>query len=277
MVIIMDINHKYKLNNGIEIPALGIGTYRSLPGRETIEALETALEYGYRHIDTAAMYGNEKEVGQVIRESGIKREDIFVTTKLWNDNHGFKNALGAFDTSYKNLNIDYVDLYLIHWPVTGRRVESWKALEKLYGEGIVKAIGVSNYTIRHLQETLNNSEIKPAVNQVEMHPFLYQKDLIDFCEKHDVKIEAYSPLTRGTKFKDPVILSIVEKYGKTAPQIMIRWALQNDFVVLPKSVHKNRIKENSEVFDFEISEADMKMLNELNNDFRITWDPSNVE
>lgn len=273
----MDINHKYKLNNGIEIPALGIGTYRSQPGRETVEAIEFALELGYRHIDTAAMYGNEKEVGQVIRESGIKREEIFVTTKLWNDDHGFKNTLSAFDRSYKNLNIDYIDLYLIHWPVTGRRVESWKALEKLYGEGIVKAIGVSNYTIRHLQETLNNSEIKPAVNQVEMHPFLYQKDLIDFCEKHDVRIEAYSPLTRGTKFKDPVIISFVEKYGKTPAQIMIRWALQNEFVVLPKSVHQNRIKENSEVFDFEISESDMAILNELNNDFRITWDPSNVE
>lgn len=273
----MDINFRHRLNNDYLIPAIGIGTYKTKPGKETLESLEFALEIGYRHIDTAAFYGNEKYVGQAIKNSGIKREEIFVTTKLWNDDHGFKNAISAFEQSYNNLGIDYIDMYLIHWPVSGRRLETWRALEKLYGEGVVKSIGVSNYTIKHLQETLNKSEIKPVINQVEMHPFLHQNELVEFCEKHNVKVSAYSPLTRGEKFSNPVIKKLANKYDKSPAQIMIRWALQRGLVVIPKSVTKERIKENIEVFDFIISSEDMELINSLNSDYRITWDPSNVE
>lgn len=273
----MNIDFKYKLNSGNDIPALGIGTYKSRPGNETIKALEYALEIGYRHIDTAHMYGNEMDVGKVIKESGIKREEIFITTKLWNDDHGFDNAMKAFDKSYSNLGLEYIDLYLIHWPVTGRRLETWKALEKLYAQGVVKSIGVSNYTIKHIQETLNNSEIKPSVNQVEFHPFLFQKELMVFCEKHNIKLEAYSPLTRGEKFSNPIINSLSQKYDKSPAQIMIRWALQHNLIVIPKSVHPQRIKENADVFDFNLSEDDMKILDDLGDNYRITWDPSNVE
>ena len=273
----MDLKSTITLNDGVQIPGLGLGTFRSSPGRETIEAVEYALDLGYRHIDTAAMYGNEEEVGKAVRNSNIARKDVFVTTKVWNDDHGYDETLKAFDESYRKLDIDYVDLYLIHWPLPGKRIETWKALEKLKEEGLVRSIGISNYTIKHTEEVLNESGVKPSVNQFELHPYLYQKELIDYLWKNDIHVEAYCPLTRARKLDDPKLAAIAEKYNKTSAQILIKWSLQRGFVVIPKSVHKSRIKENADVFDFEISDEDMTKIDNFHEDYRVTWDPSKVD
>jgi diketogulonate reductase-like aldo/keto reductase len=273
----MTIDSTIKLNNNIEIPRLGLGVYLSKPGKITFDAVIWAMEAGYRHIDTAKAYRNEGDVGKAIKESGIKREEIFVTTKLWNEDQGFESTLKAFDNSLDDLGLDYVDLYLIHWPVEQKRTESWRALEKIYNEGRAKAIGVSNYTIKHLKEMDDYAEVKPVINQVEFHPFLFQENLLDYCRFREIQLEAYSPLARAEKLDDPNIKEIADKYSITPAQIMIRWSLQHDLVVIPKSVHKERIIENSQVFDFEISEDDMDRLNSLNEDIRIAWDPTNVE
>ena len=273
----MTIDSTIKLNNNIEIPRFGLGVYLSKPGKKTFDAVIWALEAGYRHIDTAKAYKNEGDVGKAVKESGIKREEIFVTTKLWNEDQGFESALKAFDNSLDDLGFDYVDLYLIHWPVEKKRRESWRALEKIYSEGRAKSIGVSNYTIKHLKEMDNYAEIKPVINQVEFHPFLYQKDLLDYCRIKEIQLEAYSPLARAEKLDDPNIQTIARNYSKSTAQLLIRWSIQHNLVVIPKSVHKERIIENSRVFDFEISEEDMEKLDSLNEDIRIAWDPTNVE
>ncbi len=273
----MNIESTIKLNNGIEIPILGLGTYLSNPGNETQYACEYALDYGYRHIDTAAFYKNEEDVGKAIRNSRIPRDEIFVTTKLWNADQGYESALKAFDLSMQKLNIDYIDLYLIHWPLEVKRHDSWKALEKIYESDKVRSIGVSNYTIKHLKELLDRFEIVPVVNQIEFSPYLYQKELQDFCESNSIFIEAYTPITRGKKLNDPKLVEIAKHYGKTSAQILIKWALQINTIVLPKSVHKDRIKENADIFDFEISQDDMIKLSEFNEDFRTSWDPSKIK
>ena len=273
----MTIDSVIKLNNNIEIPRLGFGVYLSKPGKETFCAVTWALKAGYRHIDTARAYKNEGDVGKAIKESNLKREDIFVTTKLWNQDQGYENALKAFDASMDDLSLDYVDLYLIHWPVEGKRRESWRALEKIYQEGRAKSIGVSNYTIKHLKEMDNYAEVKPVINQVEFHPFLYQEDLLEYCKIKNVQLEAYSPLARAERLDDPNIKEIADKYKKSPAQIMIRWSLQQDLVVIPKSAHRDRINENADVFDFEITEEDMEKLKSLNEEFRIAWDPTNVD
>jgi diketogulonate reductase-like aldo/keto reductase len=273
----MDINSKCILNNNYEMPYFGLGVYKAAPGKETIEAVSYALEIGYRLIDTASVYGNEKEVGIAVNQSGIPRKDIFVTTKLWNDDHGYDSALKAFDDSLKRLNLDYVDLYLIHWPVPGLRKDSWKALEKIYSEGRCKAIGVSNYMIKHLEEMKHYAEIIPAVNQVEFSPFLYQKELLNYCIENTIQVEAYSPLARMKKKDNPVVNRIAKKYKKTHAQILIRWCLEHKLIVIPKSSDKKRIKENADVFDFSLSNEDMKSLNSLNENFRVSWDPSEIE
>lgn len=273
----MDINTDLKLNNGIDIPVLGLGTYKSHPGTETVNAVRYALDTGYRHIDTAALYANEKDVGLAIRQGGIAREKIFITTKVWNSAQGYNNTLKAFDESLKKLNTDYIDLYLIHWPVPESRNETWKALEKLYSDGKAKSIGISNYTINHIEELLKSCGIVPSVNQVELSPFLQQPKLMEYCKEKGIVVEAYSPLTRGKKFKDKRLLGIAEKYSKSPAQIMIRWALQYDTVVLPKSAHPERIKENADVFDFEISPEDMEYIKTFDENFRIAWDPSGIE
>lgn len=265
-----------KLNNGAEIPLLGLGVFKASPGRETRDAVLHALKAGYRHIDTAAMYGNERDVGEAVRESGIPREEVFITTKLWNSDHGYDRALRAFRKSLDNLGMDYVDLYLIHWPVEDRRVETWKALMKLREEKKCRAIGVSNFTIRHLEELLSQTSVVPAINQVEFSPFLYQKELLDYCKQHNIQLEAYSPLTRGRRLDHKIITSIAQKYDKTAPQVMIRWALQHDIVVIPKSVHREYIEQNADVFNFSLSDEDMVQLDSLNEDFRVAWDPSSI-
>jgi diketogulonate reductase-like aldo/keto reductase len=263
-----------KLNSGTEIPMLGLGVFQTPPGRVTQKAVKYALKVGYRHIDTASLYGNEEDVGRGVRDSGVPREEVFVTTKLWNSDHGYDSAMSACDTSLWRLGLGYIDLYLIHWPVPELRSETWKALVELKRRGSCRAIGVSNYTVRHLQELLDSSEVTPAVDQVEFNPFLYQKELLRFCDSKGIQLEAYSPLTRGHKLHHPLVLEVAQRYSKSPAQVMIRWGLQQGLVVIPKSTRPERIKENSEVFDFEISSADMSRLDSLSQGLRTVWDPT---
>jgi methylglyoxal/glyoxal reductase len=265
-----------KLNSDGEIPMLGLGVYQTPPGRATQEAVKFALKVGYRHIDTASLYGNEEDVGRGVRDSGVPREQVFVTTKLWNSDHGFDSALRACDRSLKKLGLGYIDLYLIHWPVPEIRNETWNALIELQRRGSCRAIGVSNYMVRHLEELLESSKVTPSVNQVEFNPFLYQKELLSYCEGKGIQLEAYSPLTRGHKLRHPAVLSVAQRYSKSPAQVMIRWALQHGLVVIPKSARPERIKENSEVFDFEISTADMAKLDSLGEDLHTDWDPTDA-
>ncbi|CAG8655445.1 2116_t:CDS:2 [Gigaspora margarita] len=262
------------LNNGNKIPVIGLGLFQTESGQTAKQATLWALEAGYRHLDTAAMYANEKDVGIAIAESKIPREDIFITTKIWNTGkfiaNGYESTLKAADTSLKNLQSGYIDLLLLHSPLPGpqKRAESYKALQELVKRGLVKSIGVSNYGVKHLQELLDsNPEIKPAVNQI--HPWLTRSDIVSFCNKHNIVVEAYSPLTRGKKLNDPILTGIANKYGKTPAQILVRWGLQHNFVILPKSTKLERIIENANVFDFEIKKSDMETLD--------AWDPTVAE
>ena len=265
-----------KLNNGVMIPRLGLGVYQSPPGQVTQKAVEYALKTGYRHIDTARIYNNESDVGSALRNSGIRREDVFITTKLWNSDQGYETALKACDASLKRLGLKYLDLYLIHWPVQETRDTSWKALVQLLKNGRARAIGVSNYTIHHLAELLDKSDIVPMVNQVEFSPFLYQKQLLDYCEKNKIQLEAYSPLTQGAKLNHPRIKEIAKKHDKTPAQVLIRWSLQHNLITIPKSVREERIKENSQVFDYNLTTEDMRILDSLDENFRNSWDPTNI-
>lgn len=270
----LDLTTRIKLNNGTEIPIFGLGTYRAKAGEETEKAVLTALEVGYRHIDTAAIYGNEEDVGRALAKSEVPREEIFVTTKLWNRDHGYESTLAAFERSLNKLGLEYVDLYLIHWPVEDLRLETWKAMEKIYREGKARAIGVSNYMQWHLEELLPVAEVVPAVNQVEFSPYLYQKELQKFCEDRGIKIEAYSPLTKGRKLGDARLVEIAEKYGKTPAQILLRWCIQKGTIILAKSSKPERIQENASIFDFEISQEDMNLLDQFDEGLRTGWDPS---
>jgi diketogulonate reductase-like aldo/keto reductase len=274
----MNIDSTFTLNNEVKIPIFGLGMYLSHSGEMARNAIQQALKCGYRHFDTASFYANEQDIGQIIREIDIPREEIFVTTKLWNDDHGYDSTRQALDLSLQQMQLEYVDLYLIHWPVEGLRLESWKALEKAYSEGTARAIGVSNYMINHLKELLENSQIVPAINQFEISPFNYQsrKDVIDYCRSQNIHVEAYSPLTKGRKIKDPDLIKIGEKYRKSSAQILIRWALEHQFIVIPKSSNEHRIRENTEVFDFELSQEDMDFLNCLDENLVTSWDPTNT-
>jgi len=254
------------LNNGVKIPRLGLGVYQAPPGESTLRAVKYALKIGYRHIDTAWLYGNEIDVGRAIRESGIEREEIFITSKVWNNDQGYQSTLAACDRSLKLLGLPYVDLYLIHWPVEGRGKDTWKAMIQLLNEGKTRAIGVSNFEVFHLQDIFQNFDVIPSVNQVEFHPFLFQEKLLEFCKNSNIQLEAYSPLTRGQKLNHHILVGLAKKYGKSSAQILIRWNLQHGLVVIPKSIHENRIRENIQVFDFQIEEKDMKLLNSLNED-----------
>ena len=267
----LDIKSTAKLNNGQQMPILGLGVWQMAKGQETANAVLRALQVGYRHIDTAKIYGNEESVGEAIRKSGIARDEIFVTTKLWNDDHGDPEK--ALDQSLQRLGMDYVDLYLIHWPGSDSdNLETWKVMEKFPAAGKCRAVGVSNFSITHLKELLAHSELMPAVNQVEFHPYLYQKDLLQYCSSENIQLEAYSPLTKGQRLEDPKLLAIAQKYSKSAAQILIRWSLQLGLVVIPKSADPVRIKENSEVFDFEISPEDMERLNAFDENLRLVSD-----
>lgn len=272
-----NISYRIKMNNGIEIPQLGLGVYLTKSGSECINAIHWAFEAGYRHVDTAKFYRNEKDVGEAIRNSGINRKEVFVTTKLWNEDHGYDSALKAFDKSLKTLNIDYIDCYLIHWPVHEKRKDSWKALEKIYESGYCKSIGVSNYMIPHLKELFTYANIIPAINQVEFNPFIYQKDLLEECNKNKIILEAYAPLTRSKKLNDKKVLSIAQRHKKSNAQVLIRWAIQHELVVIPKSVHKERIIENANVFDFILDESDMEILDNMDEGFRSSWDPTKID
>ena len=267
----LSLESKTKLNNGIEIPYLGLGVYQTAPGETTVRAVSYALKIGYRHIDTAELYGNETEVGLALRASGINREDVFITTKVWNNHQGYDSTVRACQGSLGRLGLSYVDLYLIHWPVQGLGNETWRAMAGLLAQGKVRAIGVSNYSIQNLNEVLNTSDIVPAVNQVEFHPFLYQEELLRFCKKTNIKLEAYSPLTRGKRLNHPSILKVANKHGKTPAQVLIRWGLQHDAVELPKSIQEARIQENSRVFDFSLDTEDMKLLNSMNENFHTVF------
>ena len=270
-----DIKSHIILNNGVKMPWLGFGTYRAKNGAELIEAVKEALRIGYRHIDTASFYGNEEEVGIAIKESGVPREEIFLVSKIWMSDHGYEKTLQAFKTSIKKLVTDYLDLYLIHWPQSLNK-ETWKALEKLYKEGYIRAIGVSNFTSKHLKDLLEDVEIIPAVNQVEFHPKLVQNELMEFCKKYNIQLEAWSPLMRGKIFLIPLFQHLSQKYERTISQIVLRWNLQIGVVTIPKSTTLSRIKENADIFDFEISKEDMKKIEELNNGLRIGMNPDEV-
>ena len=273
--MLLTIQSRTRLNNGVKIPRLGLGVYQSPPGRITQRVVKYALKIGYRHIDTAMVYGNETDVGAALRESGLTRGEVFITTKLWNSNQvGYDSTLQACEGSLRRLGLTYIDLYLIHWPAQGisNSIEIWRAMVHLLREGKSRAIGVSNYTIDDLKEILQDSDFVPAVNQVEFHPFLYQKDLLSFCEKNSIQLEAYSPLTRGKRLNHPTVLAVAKKYGnKTPAQVMIRWSLQHNLVVIPKSVHENRILENSQVFDLELRAEDMKLLESLNENLQTVF------
>jgi diketogulonate reductase-like aldo/keto reductase len=265
-----------KLNNGVSMPLLGLGVYLMRPGKETYEAVKAALEIGYRLVDTASFYGNEEDVGRAVRDSAVPREEVFITTKLWNDDHGYDSVLRAFDASLKRLGLGSIDLYLIHFPVPNLRDESWRALEKILAGGRARAIGVSNYTERHLKDLLSQSSVVPAVNQVEFSPFLYQRDLLEFCQKQRIQLEAYAPLTAGHRLNDPRITAIAKKHGRTNAQVLLRWAIQHEIVVIPKSTHADRIAENAQVFDFELTSDEISALDGLHDGFRSSWDPTAV-
>lgn len=263
------------LHNGVKMPWFGLGVFKVQDGQEAIDSVKAAIRFGYRHIDTAAIYRNEEGVGQAIQECGVPREELFITTKVWNADQGYDTTLQAFETSLTKLGLDYIDLYLVHWPVKGKYKETWKALEKLYKDGRVRAIGVSNFHVHHLEDLLGEAEIVPMVNQIEYHPHLTQAPVHEFCKKHHIQMEAWSPLKQGVLLTEPTIVELAEKYGKTPAQIILRWDLQMEVVTIPKSVKEARIIENASIFDFELTSEDMARITALNKDERIGADPDN--
>ena len=269
----LKIGSRVALSDGNSMPLLGLGVWDAKSGKETYDAVIHALSKGYRHIDTAEMYGNEKDVGSAVIDSGIAREEIFITTKLWDSGLGYDHAVNAFDVSLKKLNLEYIDLYLIHWPEKGSRQEIWSALERIKKEGRSLSIGVSNFAPKHLNEILINANFTPAVNQIEMSPFLHQQEISSFCKKENIHLTGYCPLARGTRFNNPLLCRVAEETNNTAAQVMIRWAIQNGNTVIPKSVRPKRIEENADVFDFELREDQIKILDELEERLRFCPDP----
>jgi len=266
------------LNNHVRIPQLGLGVYKVL-NEEVSDVVSHALKVGYRSIDTAQFYENEEGVGEALKRSEIPREDLFITTKVWNSHHGYDKTLQAFEQSLKKLDLDYLDLYLIHWPTPmyDKYVDTYKALEQLYKDGRVKAIGVSNFHIEHLERLFDECEITPVLNQVECHPYLQQKELKAFCSKHNIYMESWSPLARGGMLEDETIQKIANKYNKTPAQIVLRWHIQENSIVIPKSVTPSRIRENFQVFDFELSEEDMEVITKLDRGERTGRDPNKMD
>lgn len=270
------LQDKTTLHNGVKMPWFGLGVFKVKEGSEVIESVKAALKHGYKSIDTAAVYENEEGVGLAIRESGVPREELFITSKVWNSDQGYESTLKAYEQSLSKLGLDYLDLYLIHWPGKTKYKDTWKALEKLYKDGRVRAIGVSNFKIHHLKDLLSEAEIKPMVNQVEYHPHLTQKELHDFCQQEGIQLEAWSPLKRGELLNDPAINEIAAKHQKSPAQVILRWNLQNNVVTIPKSIKEHRIVENAQVFDFELTHEDMKRIDELNINDRIGSDPDQM-
>ncbi|MFB3170356.1 aldo/keto reductase [Neobacillus sp. 179-C4.2 HS] len=269
------------LYNGVKMPWFGLGVFKVEEGPELVNAVKFAIKQGYRSIDTAAIYGNEEGVGQAIREAmteyGIKRDELFITSKVWNSDLGYESTIAAYETSLRKLGLEYLDLYLIHWPVEAKFVEAWRALETIYKEGKVKAIGVSNFQVHHLEKILKDAEMKPMVNQVEYHPRLTQAEVKAFCDNNGIQFEAWSPLMQGQLFDNPLLKELANKYNKTVAQIILRWDLQNGVVTIPKSTKEHRIIENSNLFDFELTKVDMGKISSLNENDRVGPDPDNID
>jgi len=261
------------LNNGVKMPWLGFGVFKVPDGQVVEDAIRKALEAGYRSLDTAAIYGNERGVGNAMAASGIPRGEIFLTTKVWNDDQRAGRVMEAFEESLALLGTDYVDLYLIHWPVRGRYKETWTVLEEIYRSGRARAIGVSNFLVHHLEDLLADAEVVPAVDQVEFHPRLLQPDLLKFCREHGVQMEAWSPLMQGQIISEPRVQQLAAKYGRTPAQIVLRWDLQHGVVTIPKSVRAERIVENSQIFDFELAPEDVAALDALDENRRVGSHP----
>ncbi|WP_414645931.1 MULTISPECIES: aldo/keto reductase [Bacillus] len=276
-----NLQSKTTLHNGVEMPWFGLGVFKVEDGPELVEAVKVAIKEGYRSIDTAAIYGNEKTVGEGIRagikEAGISREDLFITSKVWNSDQGYETTLAAYEESLKKLELDYLDLYLVHWPVEGKYKDTWRALETLCKEERVRAIGVSNFQIHHLQDVLEDAEIKPMINQVEYHPRLTQKELQAFCKEQGIQMEAWSPLMQGQLLDNETLQEVADKYGKTTAQIILRWDLQNEVVTIPKSTKEHRIIANASIFDFELTKEDMEKIDALNQNHRVGPDPDNFD
>ncbi len=265
------------LNNKISIPQLGLGVWQSREGGEVERAIAHAFEAGYRSIDTAAIYENERGVGEAVKSSGIPRDELFITSKVWNSDQGFDRTISAFGNSLKLLGLEYLDLYLIHWPVAGKYKDTWKALELLYRQGMVRAIGVSNFFTHHLMDLLQEAEVVPAVNQIEFHPYMIQQELTDYCDKKDIRVEAWSPLMQGKFNEIGLFAEIGKKYQKTPAQVLLRWHIQREVITIPKSVNETRIRENAAIFDFSLSEEEMDQINKLDKNHRFGPDPDNFD
>lgn len=274
---ITDINGTVALVNGVKMPYLGLGVYKSKDGKEVMDAVAYALNAGYRHVDTAAAYNNEEGVGEAIRQHPLNRTDIFISTKVWNSNQGYDSTIRAFNASLQKLQTDYIDLFLQHWPVKGKYKETWRAMETLYNEGKIKAIGVCNFLQFQLEDLMASAIIMPMVDQVEFHPFLLQQPLLDFCKTNHIQFESWYPLMHGEAMNIPVFIEMAKKYEKTVAQLLLRWNLQKDVVIIPKSINRNRIESNTELFDFEISAADMTFLDSLDQNRRLGPDPANFD
>ena len=265
----------FKLNNGKEIPAIGLGTWQTPDGETAVKAVSHAIKCGYRHVDAAAVYGNEQSVGEGIRkglqEAGLKREELFVTSKVWNTERGYDRTMRAFEKTVGDLGLDYLDLYLIHWPANAKQfadwqkmnAETWRAMEELYKAGRIRSIGVSNFYAHHLEALMRDAEVMPMVNQIEFHPGFMQKEVVDFCRQHDILVEAWSPLGTGKMISNETLLSVADKYGRSVAQLCVRWVLQNGVLPLPKSITPSRIEENLDVDGFTISDADMATINAM--------------
>lgn len=270
------INSTKTLHNGVEMPRFGLGVYKMTDKEAAVEAMLTALDAGYTAIDTASIYDNEHEVGEAIRAADKKREDIFVTSKVWNTDQGYDNTLRAFEASLKRLDLEYLDLYLTHWAMPDTYEETYRAIQRLYDEKLVRAIGVSNHQQHHLEKLMAKANTKPMVNQIELHPQLTQEPLRQFCADNDIAVTSWSPLARGRLLEDPVIAKIGAEYGKSIAQVIIRWHLQHDLIVIPKSVKPERVVENADVFNFALTAEEMKMIDGLNQDWRSGTHPDEI-
>ncbi|QPC48326.1 aldo/keto reductase [Mangrovibacillus cuniculi] len=273
----MNLTSTAAFHNGKAIPKVGLGVFKMSDEAETIRAVQHAIQTGYKLVDTAAIYQNEEAVGQGVRESGVAREDLYITSKVWNSDQGYETTLRAFDDTLKRLKMDYLDLYLIHWPVEGKINDTWKAMEKLYADGLIKSIGVSNFHQHHFEKLFTTANEKPVLNQVELHPHLSQQPLREYLAKEDIVVQAWSPLGQGQLLTNDTLKEIAGNYDRSVAQVILRWHLQNDITIIPKSVTPSRIEENARLFDFELTKEDMERIDALNRDERVGPDPDNFD